>query len=77
MNRNSPGPAIPGCTSSGAMTFESLLADPMTRMMMRADRVSEGELVAVLRQARDAVVARRLQSANTGSVIRLASYEPA
>lgn len=36
------------------MDFDALLADPLTRLMMASDGVSEHELIAVLQLARDA-----------------------
>ncbi len=42
------------------MDFDALLADPLTRAVMDSDGVSEGELIAVLVQARDARFAQGL-----------------
>ena len=39
---------------AGRMDFNSLLADPLTRMVMASDGVSERDLIAVLEMARDA-----------------------
>lgn len=39
---------------SGRLDLDALLADPLTRMVMDSDGVSEGELMAVLEMARDA-----------------------
>ena len=41
-----------------ALSFEALLTDPMTRLVMESDRVSVGELVAVFENARTAVEQR-------------------
>jgi hypothetical protein len=38
-----------------SLNFETLLSDPMTRMVMESDGVSIAELVKVLERARDAV----------------------
>jgi hypothetical protein len=39
---------------AGRLDLDALLADPLTRMVMDSDGVSEGELIAVLEMARDA-----------------------
>ena len=44
--------------SARPLTFETLLADPLVRLVMQADGVSVAELVAVMEVARDAVTAR-------------------
>lgn len=41
-----------------ALTFEALLTDPLTRLMMDADGVTVGDLVAAMQVARDAMAAR-------------------
>jgi hypothetical protein len=41
-----------------ALTFETMLSDPMIRLMMASDGVSFSELVGVLEVARAAVAAR-------------------
>ncbi len=41
-----------------ALSFEAMLTDPMIRLVMESDRVSVGELVAVLENARTAVEQR-------------------
>jgi hypothetical protein len=40
------------------LTFETMLNDPMVRLMMQADRVSVAEFVAVMQIARAQVVER-------------------
>ena len=40
------------------LSFEALLSDPLTRLLMDADGVSLDELIDVLEAARDAVAAR-------------------
>jgi hypothetical protein len=42
----------------GALSFETLLTDPMTRMVMESDGVSVAELIKVLEDARDAIALR-------------------
>jgi hypothetical protein len=42
------------------LTLETLLRDPLTRMVMDADGVSMAEFAAVMFSARQAVVARRV-----------------
>ena len=44
------------------LTFETLLTDPMIRLMMAADGVTPEALVGPLLIARDAVVARERQA---------------
>ncbi len=46
------------CNSGAALTFESLLSDPLTRLMMDADGVTVDDFVAVMQVARDAMAAR-------------------
>jgi hypothetical protein len=41
-----------------ALTFETMLSDPLIRMMMASDGVSLAEFVNVLEVAREAVAAR-------------------
>jgi len=41
-----------------ALTFETMLSDPLIRLMMASDGVSLSELVEVLEVARAAVAAR-------------------
>lgn len=43
---------------TGALTFESLLTDPLVRLVMASDGVSLSELISVLEVAREAVAAR-------------------
>lgn len=40
------------------LSFETMLTDPLTRLLMAADGVTLEELVDVMETARDAVVAR-------------------
>jgi hypothetical protein len=42
------------------LTFETLVSDPLTRMLMDADGVTPDELAAVMHAARKAVAARRM-----------------
>ena len=42
------------------LTFETLVSDPLTRMLMEADGVTPDELAAVMHAAREAVAARRV-----------------
>jgi len=44
------------------LTFESMLSDPLIRLIMDSDGVTVGELVAVMEVARSAVVAREAQA---------------
>jgi hypothetical protein len=67
----------PNRSTFDGLTFEALINDPMTRMVMQADRVSDGELADVMRAARAALAARRREGVSPAAVIRLASYEPA
>ncbi len=41
-----------------ALTFETILTDPLIRLMMASDGVSLAELVGMLEVAREAVAAR-------------------
>ncbi len=44
------------CSSDpGALSFEALLTDPMTRLVMDSDGVSLSDLIAVLETARAAI----------------------
>ncbi len=40
------------------LTFETLLTDPLTRLVMEADGISPAEFAAVMLAARDAVATR-------------------
>src|SRR5258708_7848274 len=63
-----PGPSLLPSMIAGAasmcqsdsqqLTFETLLSDPLVRLVMQSDGVSTADLVAVLEIAREAVVAR-------------------
>jgi len=44
--------------SARPLSYDSLLTDPLIRLVMRADGVTPAELIAVMAFARDAVVAR-------------------
>ena len=57
--------------STRALTFETMLSDPLTRLVMEADGVSVAELVEVLQIARSAVAAREMRA------IRQACARPA
>lgn len=63
--------------SARPLTFETLLTDPMTRMLMHADGVTLEELVSVMAIARDAVVARERSAIRRAGTVRLAMCEPA
>jgi hypothetical protein len=54
------------------LSFESLLTDPLTRLLMEADGVSLADFVEVMEAARDAVVARERRY-----VMRAMSWPPA
>jgi hypothetical protein len=47
------------CNDQRPLDFETLLSDPMTRLVMQSDGVSMGELVRVLEKAGDAVASRQ------------------
>ncbi len=40
------------------LTFESLLADPLTRLVMASDGVTEADLITLLHRTRHAVAVR-------------------
>jgi hypothetical protein len=44
------------------LTFEALLTDPLTRLVMDADGVTVADLVAVMRVAREAVARREREA---------------
>ncbi len=44
--------------SARPLTFETMLSDPLVRMLMAADGVTVGELVSVMEVARDSLIAR-------------------
>ena len=46
------------CNDAALLTFESLLSDPLTRLVMEADGVTVDEFVAAMQVARDAMAAR-------------------
>jgi hypothetical protein len=46
----------------GGLTFESLLADPLTKMMMDSDGVSIAQLAAVLTGVRAAIDIREVKA---------------
>lgn len=48
----------PTICSDRSLTFETMLSDPMIRLMMDSDGVTVRELVEVLSTARDAIVLR-------------------
>jgi hypothetical protein len=53
------------CCSKG-LTFESLLTDPLTRMMMDSDGVSFDQLATVLTDVRSAINAREIAAVGAG-----------
>ncbi len=44
--------------TAGPLTIETLMRDPLTRLLMDADRVTIAEFAAVMYAARDALAAR-------------------
>jgi hypothetical protein len=46
--------------ASRTLTFETMLTDPLIRMVMDSDGVTTDELVRVMEVAREALVAREL-----------------
>ena len=48
--------------SARALTFESMLTDPLVRMMMQADGVTVQDMLSVMQVARDAVAAREMRA---------------
>lgn len=46
------------CADTNDLTYEAMLTDPLIRLMMASDGVTEEQLVAVLREAAAAVEAR-------------------
>lgn len=52
-----------------ALTFETMLSDPLIRLMMESDGVSLAELVEVLEVARAAVAAREAMLINQWATI--------
>ena len=52
------------CDDRRALTFETMLSDPLIRLMMESDGVSLAELVEVLEVAREAVAAREAMLIN-------------
>jgi hypothetical protein len=46
------------CDDGQALSFETLISDPLTRLVMASDRVTPAEMVEVLEVARAAVAAR-------------------
>ncbi len=48
--------------SARPLTFESMLTDPLVRMMMQADGVTVQDMLSVMQVARDAVAAREMQT---------------
>lgn len=58
------------------LTFETLLTDPLTHMVMRADGVTIRELVDVMDAARDAMVARERLAVRRAVSLHHAKYEP-
>jgi hypothetical protein len=61
----------PMCTAdrdccNEALTFETLMTDPLTRLVMKSDGVSFDQLATVLTDARSAIRAREF-AAQTGA----------
>ena len=54
------------CCSKG-LTFESLLTDPLTRMMMDSDGVTFDQLATVLTDVRSAITAREFAASGAAS----------
>jgi hypothetical protein len=52
------GEAIVSAETVGALTFESMLTDPLIRAVMDSDGVTVDDLVAVLEAAQRAIAAR-------------------
>jgi hypothetical protein len=48
--------------SERALTFETMLTDPLIRLVMDSDGVSMNEMVEVLSIAREAIVRREMQA---------------
>jgi hypothetical protein len=65
------------CESFRTLTFETLLSDPMTHLLMQADRVSLNELVSVMEGARNAMVARERHAVMRAAAVRVGRLEPA
>jgi hypothetical protein len=59
------------------LTFEGLLSDPLTRMVMDADGVTVDEFTALMHAARDAMVARGRPIPMRAAAMRLAMCAPA
>jgi hypothetical protein len=57
------------CSDPRALSFETLLTDPMTRMVMESDGVSISELVAVLETAGAARAQMLRQSGSSGNCL--------
>ena len=55
------------------LTFEALLSDPLTRLVMDADGVTLDEFIKVMEAARDAVVARERAAIMPVFAVRLAT----
>ncbi len=54
-----------GC-SHEALTFETLMTDPLTRLVMKSDGVSFDQLATVLTDARSAIRARECAAGASG-----------
>ena len=49
----------------GALTIAMLLDDPLTRLVMRSDGISHGDMLDVLIQARENVLRREREATQT------------
>jgi hypothetical protein len=56
-----------------SLTFESMLTDPIIRLVMASDGVGPSEFVAAMEVARAAVVARELQAVQRSGMARPAA----
>ncbi|MDA8248036.1 MAG: hypothetical protein M0Z28_02565 [Rhodospirillales bacterium] len=58
------------------LNFETLLTDPLVRMMMAADGVTARDLVAPLLTAREAIATRELQALSCALAVPAATSGP-
>ncbi len=58
-----------GTCCRGTLTFETLLSDPLTRMMMESDGVSVAQLTEILTVARIALTQREQAAFQTVSTL--------
>lgn len=59
------------------LSFETLLTDPLIRMMMAADGVTPAALVASLAAAREALAAREVLAVSSALAVPCATSAPA